>query len=282
MPSRQLTVEDLIDKDINEAFAKAQVRGKVGRPQWSTAPMDESTILKLVRGTIGDGFCLSRSDPIIRFNLGKVTYGIQRTGGPDDREIGFIQFTQCSTPVEAEQAMKGYLSGYQRNLADVVQKSSVQLGSYCLQDCNSVFWIRDTVFVQVESGSLSDDTANLKIPHETILKIAQRLDQHLAQHSVAAEQQKKPHPELDTANPFKVRRGETFNLKLKNLGDVHKSKRSQIDNPKLIIQLSNGTDEGAYPFIARDVGMTKVKLMVAHKTTLAVGFKEVEVIVVDG
>jgi len=134
------------------------------------------------------------------------------------------------------------------------------------------------IILDPESSDISGASAAL----DKLIAVAQQIDQHLAQNSVPPEEQLKPHPALQTPSPFNVQKGQSFTLKLKDFGDVHELKPAEIDNPDLIFQAANGTQAGEYEFFAMDAGTTKVKLLVAHQTSLAVAYQEVVVVVADG
>jgi hypothetical protein len=118
--------------------------------------------------------------------------------------------------------------------------------------------------------------------HDQLIVIAENIDEYLQQHSVGPEEQQKPNPELEAASPCHVTKGESFTLKLKYIGDVHKLKLAEIKKPDLVFQVANGTGAGEYKFFAMNVGITEVRLLVAHKSSLRVAYQEVEVVVADG
>lgn len=83
---------------------------------------------------------------------------LYRVDKPDENGVKhtiFLAITQCATSEEAEQKMKDHLSGFQGSLTKVVRKPKVKLGSYARESDTSVFWIRDTVFVDVFSEDMS-------------------------------------------------------------------------------------------------------------------------------
>ena len=82
-------------------------------------------------------------------------YGIDKTDQGGGGDTIFLDITQCATPAAAEQKMKDYLSSFQSSLDKVVQKAQARLGSYALQSDACVFWIRDTVFVNVSGEEMN-------------------------------------------------------------------------------------------------------------------------------
>lgn len=114
------------------------------------------------------------------------------------------------------------------------------------------------------------------------LFIAKKIDEHLEQHRVRPEEQCKSHPELESDSTFYVTKGESFTLKLKGVGNMHELKLAEIEKPDLVFQVANGTEAGEYEFFAMNVGVTKVRMIVAHKSSLRVAHQEVEVVVADG
>ena len=101
----------------------------------------------------------------------------------------------------------------------------------------------------------------------------------ILQRSVVPESQSKPHAALQTPNPMTVKAGQPFTIKLKDANYLHEIKPAVIDNTDLVIPTANGTDSGEYPFFAIKAGKTKIRLLMAHESSLAVAFQDVDVIV---
>ena len=59
---------------------------------------------------------------------------------------------------------------------------------------------------------------------------------------------------------------------MKEAKNLHSRKRSEIENPNIVLQVANRSALGEYKFYAAKAGKTKVKLVVAYETLLAVAF----------
>ena len=110
-------------------------------------------------------------------------------------------------------------------------------------------------------------------------RIAQIIDKHIVEHAVNPESEMKPHIALQTPNPINVTAGEEFIIKLKEAKNLHWWKRSEIEHWNIVLQVANGSALGEYKFYAAKAGKTKVRLVVAHETSLAVAFQDVDVVV---
>lgn len=139
----------------------------------------------------------------------------------------------------------------------------------------------------VESGvPLEEDTgsgrpANVPPdlpPINLVTRVAQTIDQYLAEHTATPE---KPQVALLTKNPMEVKAGERFTIKLAHHNDLHKVKPAEIEDWRLVLQLANGSAIGEYPFYALKAGKTKIRLVLAHKTSLAVAFQDVNITISD-
>jgi hypothetical protein len=85
----------------------------------------------------------------------RVLYSIDKTDDGDVKNTIFLEIIQCATPEAAERKMDDHLSSFQGSLNEVVRKPKAELGSYAKESDTSVFWIRDTVFVDVSSEDMS-------------------------------------------------------------------------------------------------------------------------------
>ena len=110
-------------------------------------------------------------------------------------------------------------------------------------------------------------------------RVAQTIDEHIAENVVNPQRQMKPQIALQTPNPMNVTAGDAFTIKLKEANNLHSFKPSEIENPKLVYQVTNGSALGQYEFHAAMAGTTTIRLVVAHETSLAVAFQDVDVIV---
>jgi hypothetical protein len=114
--------------------------------------------------------------------------------------------------------------------------------------------------------------------HDKLIRVAKTIDEHLAKSSVNSKDQEKPHMGPPT-EPMHVEVGRTFKIRLRGTHSLHEVKRSEIDDPSLVIQVANGSASGEYPFFAMKTGKTKIRLLAAHATLLTVAFQDVEVVI---
>lgn len=123
------------------------------------------------------------------------------------------------------------------------------------------------------NGSVSHrlSTANL------IVRVAEKIDGHLHKYSVDQEKQSKPYIALSTPNSMEVEVGKPFEIKLAKVKYLHAAKPSEIGDMSLVIQTANGSASGVYKFFAMRAGVTMVRLVLAHESTLAIGFQDVDV-----
>jgi len=123
------------------------------------------------------------------------------------------------------------------------------------------------------------DPALTKGPTQLIHYVAQIINKHIAEHAVNPKSEMKPHIALQTLNPINVIVGEEFIIKLKEAKNLHSRKRSEIENPNIVLQVANRSALGEYKFYAAKARETKVRLVVAYKTSLAVAFQDVDIVV---
>jgi hypothetical protein len=118
------------------------------------------------------------------------------------------------------------------------------------------------------------------LPAHLIRDVAHEIDHHLAKCSVSPEGQLKPEIALPIQN-LKVKTGEPFQIKLSTVNNLHETKPSEIEDTSLVIQVANGSASGEYTFFAMKAGKTKIRLVLAHAESLAVGFQDVDIVVVQ-
>jgi hypothetical protein len=159
--------------NADNAFKKAQTPTsgrKVQEPQVSNASLDGETIRRLVEGVFGKDPHISFSSFDMTELYFQVTYGIDKTAKTaktaksDGENTLFLDITQCATSAEAMRKMKNHLDGFQGRLEKLVRRPKVELGSHALQSCTSVFWIRDTVFINVSGDGMSAPSGAYPLP----------------------------------------------------------------------------------------------------------------------
>jgi hypothetical protein len=106
---------------------------------------------------------------------------------------------------------------------------------------------------------------------ETILPIAQLIDQHLKTHWVTdATKQKRPQPTILTATPVKAKSGSVFTIQLNNVTDTYELKTGEDIGIHIAVLTENGSKDGKFNFLAVKPGKSKVVVRVADHKTFAI------------
>ncbi|KAK0718567.1 hypothetical protein B0T26DRAFT_803382 [Lasiosphaeria miniovina] len=135
-------------KSPSDVFASA-VTGNLASSTKSNAPLDPPTMARLATGIIGPSptvKTLSASARAIDF---RVLYSIEgASSGPV-----LLDFVHCTEAAAAQDLLKQYLGTFDGDVSAVTQKTTKPLGQVSLQTGTSVFWVRDAIWVRVQSLS---------------------------------------------------------------------------------------------------------------------------------
>jgi hypothetical protein len=138
----------------------------------------------------------------------------------------------------------------------------------------------DTSLASSSSAAGSSASAATDPIATTILGIATYLDNHIAMNSVRTRDLcTKVTPALSPDTPGTAKVGETFQIQLQYVQDSHIAKPAEVEDHSIAVLTQNGTENGAYSFLALKAGQTKVWLMVAHARTLVMTAVEATIVV---
>ena len=149
--------------------------------------------------------------------------------------------------------------------------------------------------IAISTGSgTQGSSASTTIPQATpstnpildklLLPLAGALDAHLLKGAVPSSAQLKPNTKLQTPSSYEGPRGAAFSFRLADAKGTHAIKPAEPTpgsygtRPVAVVTpTGNGTADGVYNFVGRQVGKAKVLLLVARADNLAVGAAEVSV-----
>lgn len=116
-------------------------------------------------------------------------------------------------------------------------------------------------------------------PAPLISTLAKTLDKYLDDYAVSPGKQLKPQMAIRGPSSITATEHEVFAITLTNASSLHKIKPIEIEKQDIVIPTGNGSPSGEYTLYALKAGKTKVKVVAAHESSLAVGYEEVEVTV---
>ncbi|KAI1123951.1 hypothetical protein F5Y10DRAFT_250888 [Nemania abortiva] len=304
MPERQdLHVFKIPDAgEIFDGSATETRRPRGGRAQYTNAPLDPSTLKRVLTPDFGHDLQIFTLNTRITPSQCSVHYSIGNFQSSYQNKRVFVELTQCCNPSASKDYMKRYLCSFEGPISKLAKRADI--GSYSLKTDTSIFWVRDTIFAKVfvnydsdvpnepseESTSRSRPARirnairgrlersgirrpNISTSSRSLLKIhfelAQIIDEHLAKYSVSREQQTRPSIGLRTPRSMTVSAGREFKIELDAPDSLHTAKPAEIENDN-VLQVTNGSALGKYEFFAMKAGETKIKLVLAHALTLAV------------
>jgi len=161
-PAPSSAADRELERTVEQLFLSSEIRKE--EQAWRTAgPLDGASLISQVILPVVqtvDRFAevqLASEDVTIFTNGCYATYAID---SPSSKAVPrpklVIELAQFDTEESAQSMMKSTIRGVQGDLTKSVTKSRTQLGYRALETGSAIFWVRDSTFVCVNGGPLTD------------------------------------------------------------------------------------------------------------------------------
>lgn len=159
----RLNFHDFYNRYLQKLFdaskTPSRLRLPVRKSQGTAALGDLLTIKELLQPVLGDDIKISLFDGTISSTQCSVEYQVEQLTNSDRTRRMIVSFTRCLDPHAAKERMNGQMCSYDIDVSKVAQRADI--GSHSLRMAGGVFWVRDTIFVDIyTSGTCSSPTVD--------------------------------------------------------------------------------------------------------------------------